>query len=223
MNHEPSPSIGDRRPLASRDTALARRACRALVARGVSPNAISVFGMFIGIAAGMALALPPILPAWERPLWLVAAVAIQLRLLCNLLDGMVAVESGRVSATGELFNEVPDRVADTAVLVGLGMACGQTLLGLATALLAMATAYVRALGKSLTGSSDFCGPMAKPHRMFLVTVVALYLGLAPHGWQPNLAGWRLPEGTLLLIAVGSGLTALRRLYRLSARLRANSP
>ena len=29
------------------------------------------------------------------------------RLLCNLLDGMVAVEGGKRSKSGELYNDVP--------------------------------------------------------------------------------------------------------------------
>ncbi len=222
MTPVPPSGVGDRRPLASRDTALARRACLALVARGVSPNAISVFGMFAGIAAGAALAATTVVPDAARLLCLVGAAAIQLRLLCNLLDGMVAVESDSASALGELFNEVPDRIADTAVLVGFGYASGFTWLGLTAALLAMATAYVRALGKALTGTSDFGGPMAKPQRMFFVTMAALYLGLAPSGWLPT-GTWNLPTLVLATISLGSLWTALRRLRNLALRLRADAP
>ena len=49
---------------------------------------------------------------------------IQLRLIANLLDGLVAVEGGKRTPTGELYNEAPDRIADTAVLVGAGYAVG---------------------------------------------------------------------------------------------------
>ena len=45
----------------------------------------------------------------------------QYGLLANLLDGLVAVEGGRRSPTGELFNEVPDRVSDVLVLAGAVM------------------------------------------------------------------------------------------------------
>ena len=46
-----------------------------------------------------------------------AAGCIQLRLLCNLLDGLVALEGGRKGKAGDLFNEAPDRYADV-VLAG---------------------------------------------------------------------------------------------------------
>src|SRR5438105_2817615 len=48
----------------------------------------------------------------EILLYLTAAGCIQLRLLCNLLDGMVAIEGGFRSRSGEVFNELPDRVSD---------------------------------------------------------------------------------------------------------------
>ena len=49
---------------------------------------------------------------------------MQLRLLCNMLDGMVAVEGGKGSRTGEIYNEVPDRIADPLLLVPAGYAIG---------------------------------------------------------------------------------------------------
>jgi phosphatidylglycerophosphate synthase len=39
-----------------------------------------------------------------------------------MLDGMVALASCRDSKVGELYNEVPDRVSDAAVFIGVGYA-----------------------------------------------------------------------------------------------------
>lgn len=36
-------------------------------------------------------------------------------MLANMLDGMVAIESGRASPLGELYNDAPDRIAEAAV------------------------------------------------------------------------------------------------------------
>src|SRR5687767_919083 len=75
-----------RRPLKTRDHNWAIRAAQWLAGAGVSPNAISLASVaFASAAAGALLAHG----------WLAAALFIQLRLLCNLLDGMVAVEGGR--------------------------------------------------------------------------------------------------------------------------------
>lgn len=175
-------------------------------------------GMLAGVLAGIALASIPAVPGAERWLWCFAAVAVQTRLLCNLFDGMVAVAARRVSTLGELYNDLPDRVSDSAVLVGLGFAGSMPWLGFTAALLAMATAYVRTLGRALGAGSDFGGPMAKPQRMFVVTVVALYLAIAPADWRPHWHAAGLPELALAVIVLGTGWTAVARLCRIARRL-----
>ena len=98
------------------------------------------------------------------------------------------MESGRTSAVGELYNEIPDRVSDVAILVGLGYAAGGwPTAGWAASVAAVLTAYVRAQIVAAGGPQDFVGPMAKPQRMFLVTVTGLYCWAAPTHWQPTVA------------------------------------
>lgn len=199
---------GDRRPIAARDLAVTGRVAAWLVRRRASADGISLAGMAAGVLAGLAFAATAWAPEAARPLWLAGAVLVQLRLLANLLDGMVAIGRGIASPLGELFNEVPDRVSDTAVLWGLGVAAGAPALGLGAALAAMATAYVRAVGKAAGAPSDFRGPMAKQQRMALVTALGLWGALAPLSWQAALP---LPAWALWLILLLSLATALRRL------------
>ena len=177
------------------------------------------------MAAGVAFAATAFSPGWERVAWLTAAALMQLRLLANLLDGMVAIESGRASPVGELYNEVPDRVSDTAILVGAGYAVGgDPVLGCLAACTALFTAYVRAMGKAAGAPQEFCGPMAKQQRMALLTAVAVYCGLTPLGWQPtwsNFGGRGIVAAALLVIVMGALFTAGRRLVRIAANLRRN--
>ncbi len=170
--------------------------------------------MLAACLAGACLAMTRHTPAAARPLWLLAAVLVQVRLVANLLDGMVAIGRGVASATGELFNEVPDRVSDTAILAGLGYAAGQPGLGFAAALAAMATAYVRSLGKGLGQASDFSGPLAKQQRMALVTALAVACTVLPSGWT---ASW--PGIALWIVTAGALLTAGRRLAHIATVLR----
>jgi len=204
---------GDRRPIAARDLQPVIALANWLVRYRVSANAISLAGMICAVIAGFVLAAAPGYAA----LWLLGAVLVQLRLLANMLDGMVAVGRGIASRLGEIFNEVPDRISDTAILIGLGVAANAAWLGLAAALAAMATAYIRAVGKGLGQASDFCGPMAKPHRMFVVTIVAVWCALAPAALaQP------VPQYALYVILVLSLLTTCRRLARLVRALNAGA-
>ena len=122
-----------------------------------------------------------------------------------------------------MYNEVPDRISDTAILIGLGYAVGgYVAMGYAAALAAMFTAYVRAMGKVGGAEQQFCGPMAKPQRMFVVTLVALYCGAAPAAWQPMCSTYPehgIAAAALVLIVLGSVITALRRLARIATELR----
>jgi phosphatidylglycerophosphate synthase len=207
----------DRRPIATRDRKWARAATAWLAARRVSPNTISIAGMCACILAGLALASTSIF--YRRMEWIVAALGMQLRLTANMLDGMVALATGRASKTGELFNEVPDRVSDAAVFIGAGFAWGGSItLGYVATILAIFTAYVRAAGKIAGAPNEFCGPMAKQHRMFVMTLVSLYSAVTPRSWQAiALGGSRvgLISLGLAVIIAGCVWTVGRRLGRIS--------
>ena len=211
----------DRRPINSRETNWARRIAQALADKNVSANAISVFGMVAAMLAGVAFAMTDNtdIEIVSRGLWLVGGLLCQVRLLCNLFDGMVAIAQARASAKGELYNEVPDRVADAAILIGLGCGFGGTpFVGALAAAAAIFVAYVRAMGKTVGAANDFCGPMAKPQRMAIVTVLAAFMCVAPSGWKNGIGSdwlggfdFGLTDAVLWLIVAGCVLTAARRL------------
>ena len=213
----------NRRPLKTRGASWAQGLASALARAGLSPDAISagsvlfaVLGCVLFIKAGSAVGLT------QGGLLIGAGVCIQLRLVCNLLDGMVAVEHGKGGPSGPIWNELPDHIADALFLVGAGYcasASGLTLgapLGWAAAVLAVLTAYVRELGRGLGFPADFSGPMAKPHRMAALTATCAVAAFEPlWGWQ----GQALIGG-LAIIVLGTALTAARRTRTLSARLAA---
>lgn len=210
-------SAEDRRPIAQRETGWARAISRVLVRSPLTPNQISVAGMLFAIAAGVIAAMIDGNGAADRWLWVAVAVLVQLRLGCNMFDGMVAVARGTASPVGELYNEAPDRVADAAVLIGLGHAMGgDVTAGYATAAAAVFVAYVRAMARSAGAPSDFCGPMAKQQRMFLVTALAVYMAATPTDWR-----WAFGEArcVLWIILAGCAVTALRRLVRAARYLK----
>jgi len=203
-------SAADRRPLASRDTAWARRIASALARSSVTPNQISTISIVFAALGAWAL-------VDARPLALVgAAIAVQLRLLCNLIDGMVAIEGGKQSPVGALYNEFPDRIADSLLLVALGYACGVPWLGWLAALLAALTAYVRATGGALGLAQDFRGPMAKPHRMAVLTL-ACVIGAAEMQWNGTRYALLVAA---IVIAAGSALTCATRTRAIARALRA---
>ena len=173
------------------------------------------------IIGGIALGLTSV--SDYRILWLIAAGGAQLRLTGNMLDGMVALASGRASKVGELYNEIPDRVSDAAVFIGAGFAWGGNIaLGYIATILAIFTAYVRAAGKIAGAPNEFCGPMAKQHRMLVITLVCLYSAITPRSWQMitfNDSQIGLMTLALALIVVGCVITIIRRVGRIAHGLK----
>lgn len=201
----------NRRPLKSRSTRWARALAGALLRARATPDHISLLSILFAMAgAGLLLYSP-------TPAGLVAVAAcIQLRLLCNLLDGMVAVEGGRGSPVGALYNEIPDRIADSLFLVPLGYACGVPALGWYGALAAAVTAYIRVLGGTLGNPQDFRGPLAKQQRMAVMTVGCLVAAAELAGWGTA----RALEVTAWIIALGATLTCITRTRAIARNLRA---
>lgn len=209
---------GDRRPLASRNTRWASSIARWLAGRSVTPNQISQASMVAAAIAGLCFNFAgQETGTGMRALFLVlAALFCQLRLLCNLFDGMVAVEGGKGAPDGPFWNEFPDRIADILILAGIGYGIDLLGLGFAAAAFAVLTAYVRELGRANGLPSDFSGPMAKQHRMAVVTGAALVSLLEPL--------WNGQNDVLTLglavVAIGAAFTALRRGQRLVRGLKA---
>jgi phosphatidylglycerophosphate synthase len=202
----------NRRPIAARGSAWAQRIASALARSAITPNQISVASVFFA-AIGAAL-----LAWWPTPAGLVlCAACVQSRLVCNLLDGMVAMEGGKASAVGKIYNEFPDRVADSLLIVAIGYACGMPWLGWLGALLAALTAYIRVFGGSLGFAQDFRGPFAKQQRMAALTVACI-AGAGESYWHPQRYALLAAAA---LIATGALLTCITRTRAIARQLRAS--
>jgi phosphatidylglycerophosphate synthase len=192
-----------RRPVKTRDVAWASRLAQSLARAGVQPNHISLAS--VGAAAGAGACL---LAGW----YVFAALLIQLRLLCNLLDGMVAIEGGLRTASGEVYNDLPDRVSDALILVAAGYSLAwpgfARELGWAASLLAVMTAYARMLGGACGLPQEFAGPMAKPHRMAVMTAACVLAQFDP----------RVLAVALMVVIAGSLITLVKRVRRVVRNL-----
>ena len=221
-----SEQMKSRRPLRVRQATLSKAFAVWLSKKNITPNQISIASVgFAALAAWCLGSLPvysnvgdygvpgyrPDTASWVLPL--MAALFIQCRLLCNLFDGMVAVEGGKSTPAGELFNDIPDRIADPLILVAAGYAVTVVSWGAeagwCAGLFAVMTAYVRTLGASIGAPVDFSGPMAKQHRMALITAACVVTSGETYLW-PSGGALLL---TLVVIVVGCIVTISRRSWR----------
>ncbi len=209
-----------RRPLRSRDTKWARAIASRLARAGVRPNVISVAGTAFAAGAGICFWFAgQSAPDWRWSGLLVLAVCgMQLRLLCNLFDGMVAIEGGFKTKAGEIFNELPDRFSDAFIFIGAAYSTPEFVwtreLGWTAAVLSVITAYVRALGAGMGAGQHFLGPMAKQQRMAVMTTACVVGALAPF-WP--LAAKIIPPA-LALVAAGCVITIFLRCFRIAREM-----
>lgn len=226
----------ERRAIPQRSTRWAARLADAMHGAGLTPNRVSVGSVLLAAVGAVALVASghhDVGGGVRAVLLVVAACCIPLRLLLNMLDGMLAVEKGMHSPTGDLFNEVPDRVADALLLAGAGYAAAGVwtlpgwgggvdvgvALGWAAAVAAVLTAYVRTLGAANGVGNFFQGILPKPHRMWVLVAGTLLSLLEP------VLGW--PRGVVLavvvgVVAIGATATVVQRLRLISAALHARA-
>ncbi|MHC8332753.1 CDP-alcohol phosphatidyltransferase family protein [Pseudomonas sp. LB3P25] len=200
----------NRRPIKTRSAGWAKHFTDILVKRDISPNQISVASIAFALVGVVALNIDSGVIGS-----ICCAIGIQLRLLCNLFDGMVAIEGGKKSDIGSLYNEFPDRIADSLLIVGFGYAIGQSDLGWFAALAAALTAYVRVFGGSIGLKQTFMGPMAKQHRMAVMTA-----GLLVNAIEANVYGTHyVLLIALAVIAIGSVATCVTRTLAIARQLK----
>ncbi|RNC80326.1 MAG: CDP-alcohol phosphatidyltransferase family protein [Phycisphaera sp.] len=205
---------GPRRPVPARGSRFTVWLASVLCRRGVTPNAVSVSSAVFAVFGGVALVLHHGAgPVVGVALLAAAVVCIGLRSLANLIDGMIAVEGGKATSSGAIYNEFPDRLSDIAFFLGAGYATagttGSVELGWTAALLAVLAAYTRALGAASGAPHDFGGPMAKPHRMVLLALgcVALAVEQLTTSTRYSLVV------ALAAVCLGSAVTIAGRLSR----------
>ena len=210
---------GPRRDVSARKATCVRNVAAALVRAGIRPNTVSVCSVVFACGSGLCMLASVTANVPGAIALLLAALALLgLRVLCNLFDGLMAIEFGAESTAGEVFNDLPDRLADPIFLVCAGHAARGVPfapgLGWLAGLLAVLTAYVRVLGGAAGAGQFFLGPMAKQHRIAVLSVGLLAAAVArPWDWDG-----RVLSGALGLIVAGCVVTIVRRAVRIVREL-----
>jgi CDP-diacylglycerol--glycerol-3-phosphate 3-phosphatidyltransferase len=164
---------------------------------GVTPTAVTMVGLLLNIAAGVAAGYGR---AFEAGLVLIVAG------ICDALDGQLARRTGRVSRFGAFLDSTIDRIDESAVLCGIAawflrrggptddlmaVACMAALAG------SIITSYTRARAEGL-GLECKVGVFERPERV-VVTIAGLLFG-------PSVL-----TGAILIVVVLSWLTVLQRI------------
>jgi phosphatidylglycerophosphate synthase len=207
-----------RRPIAQMFRRTAGAAVAWCVRRGIHPNLVSYSSIVAAAGAGLCFWQASAFPA----LLILAVGFCYVRLWLNMLDGMVALASGKASPTGEIANELPDRFSDVLILVGAGHSglC-EPAGGYWAAIFALLVAYVGTMGQAVGVQREFSGLMSKPWRMVTLHVGAwITLGLLWWGDRRiRYGGLTVLDWTFVVIVVGCIQTMWLRLSRIVKALR----
>jgi phosphatidylglycerophosphate synthase len=200
-----------RRPIAGGFRATARIAVRFCVRHGIRADTISYSSMVASAAAGVCF-----WRAAESPWLLIAApLFCYLRLWLNMLDGMVALAARQASPRGEILNDLPDRVSDLLIFLGVAHSGLASLFaGYWAAIFALLTAYVGTLGQAVGVQREFSGPMSKPWRMVLLHAGAWCAAAAPAAGLHATGVLTLLDYSCILIVLGCVQTIAVRLSRI---------
>jgi phosphatidylglycerophosphate synthase len=185
----------------------------------VHPDAVSYSSIVASAAAALCF--------WQSSrhpvLLLVAPLFCYVRLWLNMLDGMVALASGKASPRGEILNEMPDRISDVLIFVGVAHSgLSAPLTGYWSVILALLTAYVGVLGRAVGVQREFSGVMAKPWRMVVLHMGAWLTALWPGAVAPRPGGLGLLDWACVVVILGCVQTIAVRLRRIFAALDAKS-
>jgi len=201
-----------RRPIGAEFRRTANAATQFCVRHGIHPDTIS----YLSVVAAFAAAICFRKAGEIRWLLIIAPLFSYLRLWLNMLDGMVAVAAGKASRRGEILNDLPDRVSDVIIFVGVAHSgLMNPIFGYWAAIAAVLTAYVGLFGQALGVQREFGGIMSKPWRMVALHIgawLALFLG------GQSFASFTILDWTCLVVIGGSIQTMVVRLKRITAAL-----
>jgi len=201
-----------RRPIAAEFRRTANAATQFCVRHGIHPDTIS----YLSVVAAFAAAICFRKAGEIRWLLIIAPLFSYLRLWLNMFDGMVAVAAGKASRRGEILNDLPDRVSDVIIFVGVAHSgLMNPIFGYWAAIAAVLTAYVGLFGQALGVQRQFGGIMSKPWRMVALHIgawLALFLG------GQSFASITILDWTCLVVIGGSIQTMVVRLKRITAAL-----
>lgn len=203
-----------RRPIAGMFRKTAHAAVRVAVRAGIHPDVFSYASI---VAGGIAAWL-----FWQsrtHPRYIVLAVAFaMLRLWLNMFDGMVALAAGKASRKGEIVNDLPDRVSDVLIFIGVAHSgwCN-AFYAYWVAIAAVIVAYVGLFGQAVGVKREFSGVMAKPWRIVALSIgalVTMFLVLANRPfWFSGLAVLDWTHFAILAGCVQTVFVRLARIFR----------
>ncbi|MFP4458986.1 MAG: CDP-alcohol phosphatidyltransferase family protein [Candidatus Zixiibacteriota bacterium] len=181
---------------------------------GFSPSAITIIGFFMAVFAGIAF--------WTGHL-LTGGILLLVGGVFDNLDGAIARNSGNVTRFGALLDSTLDRYSEFVLFLGLYNYIGTSpdivlyrtfqVIVFFALIGSVMVSYVRARSEALDIGTSV-GFFQRPARVVMIGLAAMLAGLANHILD-NINYFLLHDIVirllLIVLAIGTNITALRRL------------
>lgn len=168
---------------------------------GIGPNAVTLFGLGVTLAAGVMAGMGMLV--WAGVVYLLGSAT-------DLLDGALARATGRTTVFGAMLDSMVDRLEEAALLGGLvWWYAGQgqeafAALAFVTFVASVMVSYMRARGESLRIEMRSVGIMTRGERVVILGVALLL------SWVPFVL-----VGAMAVIAVFGLVTMADRLLHIA--------
>jgi CDP-diacylglycerol--glycerol-3-phosphate 3-phosphatidyltransferase len=187
---------------------------RALVAAGVTANAVTALALSLSWIAALLLALGRFDAA--APLIVLASVG-------DALDGIVARMSGRASPGGALFDAAADRYQELAILSGLAVHLHASVAALLLVLAAVLASFMVSYGSAKAEALGVRVPDGSMRRFERALCLCAGVALVPAASGLVRAGilrpWLVEAPVIValsIVAVVGNASAVRRLWTIAA-------
>jgi CDP-diacylglycerol--glycerol-3-phosphate 3-phosphatidyltransferase len=160
--------------LKPRFQALLRPTVNLLAKKGITPNQVTMFAMILSIVIGLVIALT----GGAKWILLFVPIFMFLRMALNAIDGLLAKEHNMKTKRGAMFNEMSDVIADVALFLPFALIVGiNPVYVVLFAVVGVFNEMAGVVAQTLNGERRYDGPMGKSDRVFVVSCIALLLGL----------------------------------------------
>ena len=196
------------RPLASK---VIDPFARAASSAGLSPNTVSFVSLILAVIAGIFFYY-----SYTNPLYvLIAGLFVALNSFLDAMDGIMARYTETDCLKGDFLDHVIDRYSDIFIICSIFLAGHiHWQIGLVAIIGVLLTSYLGTQAQALDIGRYYGGIMGRADRLVLIIIGSLVYFVYPsliYGF--SLLGWMI-----VVIAIGSHVTAIQRIYHIWKQL-----
>ncbi|WP_407354708.1 CDP-alcohol phosphatidyltransferase family protein [Methanolobus sp. WCC5] len=179
---------------------------------GISPDLISMLSLLFALFAGLLYYYS----SFDPLLVLAAGLLVALNSLLDAMDGLMARYLNAASARGDFLDHVIDRYSDVFIICGIFFGgYVDWRIGVITIVGVLLTSYLGTQAQALKLGRYYGGIIGRADRLVLIMVSSAFYFV----YQGNVYGFSALGWMIIVIGVGSHITAFQRILHIWKQLK----